>query len=82
MKLKRLFKLNCSEAEEFCDKVQYKDASFMDKTKLRVHLLFCMTCKEYTRKNTKLTALLKRASIKTCTKQEKEQYKRRINDNS
>lgn len=81
MKVKKLLTLSCSEAEEFCDKVQYQEAGLLTKAKLRLHLLFCRTCKDYTRKNLKLTALLKKASLKTCTKQEKERYKKQIKEN-
>ncbi len=77
----KLFKINCSEAENFCDKAQYREAGFQNKIKLRLHLLFCKTCKDYTRKNLKLSKLLKKASIKTCTRQEKENYKRKIEEN-
>lgn len=80
MKLRQLLKLNCAEAEKLCDKAQYKEASLLDRTKLRFHLLFCGTCKEYTQKNLKLTILLKKASLKTCTKLEKERHKKKIED--
>ena len=81
MKVRELFKLNCSEAAEFCDKAQYREAGFLSKLKLRLHLIFCPPCKEYTKKNLKLTSLLKKASIKTCTQKEKERYKKQIEEN-
>ncbi len=81
MNVRKLFKINCSEAENFCDKAQYREAGFRNKMKLRLHLLFCKTCKDYTRKNLKLTKLIKKASIRTCTRQEKESYKRKIEEN-
>ena len=81
MKIKRIFKLDCSKAEQLCDQAQYREAGFLSKTKLRLHLLFCKTCKDYTRQNVKLTSLLKKASIKTCTRQEKENYRKKIKEN-
>lgn len=81
MKVKQLFMLDCSKAEECCDKAQYHEAGFLEQMKLRLHLIFCSTCKNYTRNNVKLTSLLKKANIKTCTKQEKENYKKKIEEN-
>ena len=81
MSINKLFKLKCSEAEQFCDQAQYREAGFLNKLKLRLHLLFCQTCKDYTAKNLKLTELLKKASIKTCTRREKENYRKKIEEN-
>lgn len=80
MKLKQIFMINCSEAAESCDKAQYREAGFLEKLRLSIHLHFCSSCQNYTRKNLKLSALLKKASIKTCTKKEKEQYRKKIEE--
>ena len=45
---------NCEEAVHTCDKAQYKEASFWEKTLLKIHTLFCSLCKEHTTKNVRL----------------------------
>ena len=52
--------LSCDEAAMICDKNQYGEASFWDKFKLRVHILACKMCKEYTKQNSLLTKAFKK----------------------
>lgn len=47
--------LNCDSACIICDKAQYKEASFTDKLCLLLHLASCKSCRNYVRKNRKLT---------------------------
>lgn len=75
MDLKNTLFVKCSEATRCCDKVQYKEASFFEKLKIRLHIIFCTPCKKYTEKNTKLTQLIKKSKIKTCTEKEKQHWK-------
>ena len=56
-------KLECHEANHFCDKNQYKEASFLEKVKLTIHLIYCRACRQYTRKNTKLTKLVNNPKV-------------------
>lgn len=76
-KLKSLF-LDCSEANHCCDKAQYEEASFMEKIKIHLHNFFCKPCKEYTDTNKKLSALVKKANLKTCTEEQKKSWKKEI----
>lgn len=76
-KNKSLF-VDCSEAANCCDKVQYKEASFFEKLKIRLHIALCGPCKEYSTKNTKLTSLMEKSDLKTCTEEEKKQWKEKI----
>ena len=57
-------KVSCQEANHFCDKNQYKEASFWEKVRLNIHLIYCRACRKYTSKNMKLTKLLKSDTIK------------------
>ena len=52
-------KLSCKEANHICDKSQYKEASFLEKIKLNIHLLYCDVCRKYSTRNAKLTKLIK-----------------------
>ena len=82
MKVRNFFILDCSQAERCCDKAQYNEAGFLEKIRLKIHIRFCKTCNKYTKKNTRLSALIKKASIKTCSKEEKEAYRKQIEQNT
>ncbi|ARV09239.1 hypothetical protein BTO05_06125 [Winogradskyella sp. PC-19] len=58
-------KLECHEANHICDKNQYKEATFMEKVILTIHLMYCRACRKYTAKNTKLTKLIKNPKVET-----------------
>ena len=58
-------KLKCHEANHICDKNQYKEATFMEKVILTIHLMYCRACRKYTAKNTKLTKLIKNPKVET-----------------
>ena len=45
------FFISCDEATAVCDKNQYKEASFLEKLKLSVHLFLCKKCGAYTKQN-------------------------------
>ncbi len=50
----------------------------LEKVKMMFHLLFCSRCRDYTNKNTRLTHLLRKAELKSCTEEEKKQWKEKI----
>lgn len=78
MQKKNFFLIDCSEAADCCDKAQYKEAGAVERIKMLIHLLYCSRCRDYTIKNTRLTKLLKKARLKTCTAEEKQQWKEKI----
>ena len=43
--------IKCEEASTICDMVQYNDATFFDKLKLRMHLFLCKKCGLYSEQN-------------------------------
>ncbi len=63
-------KLECHEANHFCDKNQYKEATFWEKVRLNIHLIYCRACRKYTARNTKLTKAYKNPKVKTADKEE------------
>ncbi len=69
-------KITCQEASNICNKSQYKEASFWDIVKLRIHLLYCKACKQYSKKNSELTSMCDRAGLTMLTKDDKERMKR------
>lgn len=50
--------VSCEDANHFCDKNQYKEASFWEKIKLNIHLIYCRACRKYSKNNGKLTKLV------------------------
>ncbi|RIV46772.1 MULTISPECIES: hypothetical protein [Flagellimonas] len=69
-------KITCQEASNICNKSQYKEASFWDIVKLRIHLLYCKACKQYSKKNSELTSMCDRAGLTMLSKDDKERMKR------
>ena len=53
-------KLECHEANHFCDKNQYKEATFWEKVRLNIHLIYCRACRKYTAKNTRLSKAIRK----------------------
>jgi len=70
--------MDCTEANHCCDKAQYDEASFIEKIKIHLHNLFCRPCNKYTDDNKKLSELVKKANLKTCTEEEKKAWKAKI----
>ena len=72
--------ITCTEAASICNKAEYKEASLVEKLKLQIHLFFCRTCKEYNRRNQKLSLLLQKAKLKACSSEEKAAFKKRMQE--
>ena len=51
-------KIKCKDAKMICDKSQYKDCTTWQRIKLEFHLLFCKSCKKYSKDNVKLTKMI------------------------
>lgn len=78
MKQKLPLILDCPRAAEFCDKMEYHEMDWPGKLQLRLHLLFCPECRGYLKRNQKLTELLQKADLHTCTEQEKKQWQQQL----
>lgn len=72
-------KLECHEANHICDKSQYKEATFWEKVRLNIHLLYCRACLKYTARNTKLTKAVKNPKVNTVSKEEKAELQELLN---
>lgn len=77
-RLRRLFFIDCSEANNCCDKSQYKDANTLEKARLFIHLAYCKACRKYTFRNRKLSRLLKKSHLKPCPEEQKKAWKKQI----
>jgi hypothetical protein len=71
----RRFFIACEEANHNCDKSQYNEASFWEKIKLTVHLIYCRACREYSKNNAKLTKLVEDPKIDCLNMKEKKKLK-------
>ena len=79
-KKNRLF-IQCDEAQHVCDKSQYSEASFFEKIKLSIHLLYCNACRKYTARNQKLTSLIKNPEVQQIKTEEKNAMKELLKQN-
>ena len=61
-------KLTCDEATAICDKSQYKEASFWEIIKLKVHLFLCKKCGLYSKQNKIMSTCLKKLEKVECQK--------------
>ncbi len=59
----KFLKVSCKEANEICNKSQYKEATFFEQVRLEYHISFCRVCALYSKQNRKLTDILKSKSI-------------------
>lgn len=75
-------KLSCAEAASVCTKAEYREANLRERLRLKLHLFFCKTCKNYYHNNRKLTGLLKKADIKSCPDEQKEIFKQHMKNGS
>lgn len=71
--------VHCDEANHVCDKTQYKEATFWEKVKLNIHLIYCKACRKYTKNNTKLTKSIKASKVTCMDKKDKESMKKDFN---
>lgn len=67
--------ISCEKAEEICNKAQYNEATFLEKLRLWFHVFMCKICAQFTKKNTELTALCRKADLKSLSEAEKTEMK-------
>lgn len=67
--------ISCEKAALICNKAQYREATFMEKMKLKFHLFICKNCPEFSRQNTKLTSLCQKADLQGLSEADKTKMK-------
>ncbi|WP_340074324.1 hypothetical protein [Leptobacterium sp. I13] len=75
MSLRKKIFLTCEEANHVCDRKQYHEASFWEKIRMIIHVLYCKACMKYSMDNNKLSKLIKEANIKTLETSQKREMK-------
>lgn len=78
MKKRKNIFIDCTNVCNFCDKSQYKEASFWEKVILNIHLIYCGVCRKYSAKNSKLTRLINTSNIEVLSHSEKKKMKERL----
>lgn len=73
------FFIKCDKANQVCDKSQYKEASFLEKLKLNIHLIYCKYCRKYSKNNAKLTKCMKNSNVNCLDNSVKQEMKKKIN---
>lgn len=56
--------MSCDDIARYSDKIQYEEASFWEKLRLKIHLAYCKGCKQYNENNSLLTKLFKKEDYK------------------
>ena len=79
-KKKNTLLVSCEQAKHICDKMQYGEATLLERLKLRFRIMWCRATKSYSKKNSDLTQLCKKAKIKTLDQEKKVAMKRKIDD--
>lgn len=70
--------ISCEEAAIICNKTQYKEATFWERVSLRLHLLFCKVCPQFSKKNAQLTHLCEKSKLYSLSEEDKLQMKRKL----
>jgi len=78
MKRNNTLFVSCEEAKHICDKNQYGDASIFEIIKLNIRLIYCKATRAYSKKNTKLTNVIRKSKIQTMSPLKKEDMKNQI----
>ncbi|MBU2997154.1 hypothetical protein KO500_11955 [Cellulophaga baltica] len=69
---------SCEKAAIICNKSQYNEATFIEKIKLKLHILICDKCLKFSKKNGELTNLCDKAKLKSLSINEKEALKEKL----
>lgn len=70
--------ISCEKAVHICDKTQYKEATFVEKLKLKFHLFICKTCSTHSARNTQFTSLCQQANLNSLSEEEKLKMKQQL----
>ena len=72
--------ISCNQAAEICNKAQYREAGNWQIFKLKLHHIYCKSCKSHAARNGKLTELCSKASFKCMDEKKKTILKEEINE--
>ena len=61
---------SCQEIALLSEKKQYDEASFWEKLRIRMHILYCERCRNYEKDNKNLSNILNDAKLDSLTDEE------------
>lgn len=70
--------IDCTQAAEICNKAQYHEAGSWKIFMLKIHLLYCTSCRKHASKNGKLTELCSKAKLQCMDPEKKKKLKEKI----
>lgn len=70
---------SCQNVGHYSDKHQYGEASFWEKLKLKMHIVYCKRCNKYNTKNSLLTNIIAKNKYKVLNVKDLEEIKEKIN---
>lgn len=70
--------ISCEKAQVICNKKQYREARFLEKAQLMLHILFCKACYKFSQKNNRLTRIIYRADLYALSEAEKESMREHL----
>lgn len=72
------FCFKCNEANHQCDKHQYDELHFFEVLVMKIHLFLCRRCREYSKRNKRLTDTLSSANLHLLPEEEKTKLKNKL----
>lgn len=70
--------ISCEEAAVICSKSQYREASWLEKIQLKLHMLMCKACVVFSLRNSRLTALFRDADLQCLSDEDKAELKNKL----
>ncbi len=70
---------SCQDIAHYSDKMQYGEASFWERLKLKMHISYCERCKKYNSKNSLLTNIFKKKDYNVLDIKDLEEIKEKVN---
>lgn len=70
----------CNKNIHICDRSQYKETGFLENMRMNIHILICKVCRDYSKRNGKLTKTIKSAKIRTLPPEQKEVLKNTLSE--
>jgi hypothetical protein len=67
--------VTCKEASHNCDKAQYNEATFWEKVKLTIHVLYCKACRKHSSDNVKLSKVIAESKVDCLELKDKQEMK-------
>jgi len=61
---------SCQEIALLSEKKQYKEASFWERLRIEIHILYCERCNKYEKDNKQLSSVLSDAKLDSLTDEE------------